>query len=237
MPLIEAGFQPPLAEGFDRFLAEPGVMKEVDAAAVQALARARRDPYDSHPPDAERIAALERLPAGPDQGDGPSAVSLVDGVEAIEPLLLIGVLKPGIQLRRITWDDAGTVALLPGLRDRVRRQAALVAGYTVGWLPELLKYADRLGQSEASAAGRQVAPDKARSLGVGLAGAALTTALAQNGWAAASLPGRPVVMRRGASTMEPFSEVDKLARGEVDAGTWQRRCWDLGIRDLSLAPG
>ena len=236
VPLIEAGFQPPLTEGFHRFLTEPGIMKDVDVATEAVLAHARPDPYDSHPPDAERIAALAKLPPGPEQGDGPPALSLVEGVEAIEPLLLVGMLKPGIQLRRVSWDDVGTVALLPGLRDRVRRQAALVGGYTIGWLPELLKYADRLGQSEASAAGRQVAPDRARSLGVGLAGAALTTALSQNGWTAESLPGRPVVMRRGASTMEPFDAVNKLAQGEVDAETWQRQCWDLGIRDLSLAP-
>jgi Zn-dependent protease with chaperone function len=236
VPLIEAGFQPPLAEGFTRFLAEPGVMKEVEAAAEKELSQPRRDPYDSHPPDAERIAALANLPPGPEQGDGPPAVSLVDGVAAIEPLLLLGVLNPGTQLRQIGWDDAGREAILPGLRERVRRQAALVSAYTIGWLPELLKYADQLGQSEARAAGQKVAPDQARPLGVGLAGAALANALAQNGWAAESLPGRPVVMRRGDSTVEPFAEVNRLARGEVDAETWQRRCWELGIRDVSLAP-
>jgi hypothetical protein len=106
----------------------------------------------------------------------------------------------------------------------------------VGWLPELLKYADRLGQAEASAARRKVAPEEARSLGVGLAGAALATALAQNGWAAESLPGRPITMRRGDAVLEPFEEADRLARGEIDPETWQRRCWELGIRDLSLAP-
>jgi heat shock protein HtpX len=236
VPLIEAGFQPPLAEGFTRFLAEPAIMKDVAAAAEERLAKARTDPYDSHPPDAERIAALAALPPGPDHTDEPAAISLVDGVELIDPAILSGILKPGLHLQRISWSDAGNVAMLPGLRERVRRQAGLVGGYTVGWLPELLKYADRLGQSEAKAAGGSVAPDQARSLGIGLAGAALATALAQNGWSAESLPGRPVVMRRGDVTLEPFREVDRLARGEQDADSWQRRCWDLGIRDLSLAP-
>jgi heat shock protein HtpX len=236
VPLIEAGFQPPLAEGFTRFLAEPDIMKEVGAAAQEQLAQAKTDPYDSHPPDAERIAALAALPAGPDYGDEPAAVTLVAGVELIDPVLLSGVLKPGLQLRMISWADAGTVALLPGLRERVRRQAGLVGSYTVGWVPELLKYADRLGDSEAKAAGATVAPDRARSLGIGLAAAALATALAQNGWTAESLPGRPLLMRHGAVTLEPFVEVNRLARGEQDADTWQRRCWDLGIRDMSLMP-
>lgn len=236
VPLIEAGFQPPLAEGFTRFLTEPEIMKDVAAAAQEQLAHAKTDPYDSHPPDAERIAALAALPAGPDYGNEPAAITLVDGVELIDPVLLVGVLKPGLQLRLISWADAGTVALLPGLRERVRRQAGLVGSYTVGWLPELLKYADRLGHSEAKAAGASVAPDRARSLGIGLAGAALANALAQNGWTAESLPGRPLLMRRGEAALEPFVEANRLARGEQDADTWQRRCWDLGIRDLSLAP-
>ena len=236
VPLVEAGFQPPVAEGFTRFLAEPVVMKDVAAATAKRLAEARTDPYDSHPPDAERIAALQALPPGRDYTDEPAAVTLVDGVDLIESVLLLGILKPGLQLRSISWADTGTVALVPGLRERVRRQAGLVGNYTIGWLPELLKYADRLGMSEAKAAGASVGPEQARSLGVGLAGAALANALAQNGWSAESLPGRPIVMRHGEATLEPFAEVNRLARGEVDADAWQRRCWELGIRDFGLLP-
>jgi hypothetical protein len=217
-------------------MAEPAIVKDVAAATARRLAEARTDPYDSHPPDAERIAALQALPAGPDYSDEPAAVTLVDGVELLESVLLLGILRPGLQLRSISWADTGTVALLPGLRERVRRQAGLVGNYTIGWLPELLKYADRLGLSEAKAAGAAVGPEQARSLGVGLAGAAFANALAQNGWSAESLPGRPIVMRQGEASLEPFAEVNRLARGEVDADAWQRRCWALGIRDLGLMP-
>jgi hypothetical protein len=237
VPLIDAGFQPPLTEGFARFLSESEVMSRIGEEAQRQLSESRSDPYDSHPPDAERIAALSALPgAGEGEDGGEPAITLVNGMEAIEPVLLVGMLKPGIQLRPIRWEEAGTVAVMPGLRDRVQRQAALVSGYTVGWVPELLKYADRLGQSEATAAGQKVAPDQARIIGFGLASAALANALSQNGWTAESLPGSPIRMRRGDAVVEPFVEVDRLTRGEVDAETWQRRCWDLGIRDLSLAP-
>jgi len=139
VPLVEAGFQPPVAEGFTRYMAEPAIVKDVAAATARRLAEARTDPYDSHPPDAERIAALQALPAGPDYSDEPAAVTLVDGVELLESVLLLGILRPGLQLRSISWADTGTVALLPGLRERVRRQAGLVGNYTIGWLPELLK--------------------------------------------------------------------------------------------------
>ena len=237
VPLLEAGFQPPLAEGFSRFLAEPGLSSRISEAAARLLAQQRADPYDSHPPDAERIAALTALPGGPSGEEGPAAVTLVEGMVAIEPVILAGILKPGVRLRPVSWDQAGAVALLPGLRERVRKQAGLVGGYTVGWLPELLKHAERLGFSEAGARRRRLAPEQARAIGLGLVGAAFAGALAQNGWSLESLPGRPVIMRRGDAVLEPFTEVDRMARGEVGVEEWQRRCWDLGIRDLSLAPG
>jgi hypothetical protein len=231
------GFQPPLTEGFAHFLSEAEVMSRVDKAALEQIAETKSNPYDSHPPDAERIAALSALPgAGEGEDSGERAITLVNGMEAIEPVLLAGMLKPGVQLRPIRWEDSGTVVLMPGFHDRVKRQAALISGYTVGWMPELLKYADRLGQSEASAFKQKLEPEQARTIGRGLAGAALANALAQNGWTAESLPGSPVRMRRGDSVIEPFTEVDRLANEQVDTESWQRRCWDLGIRDLSLAP-
>jgi hypothetical protein len=43
-------------------------------------------------------------------------------------------------------------------------------------------------------------------------------------------------MRHGDATLEPFAEVNRLAHGEVDVDAWQRRCWELGIRDWGLMP-
>ena len=237
VPLLEAGYQPPIVEGFHRFINEPEMWRRSHEAALELLAQARADPYDSHPSDNERISALEALPPGPSEDGGQAAASLIDGIAAIEPFLLVGVLRPGAPVQRIRWEDSANVALLPGLRNRAGRQAHMLRNYTVGWLPELLQYADRLGMSEASAAARQVTPEHARSLGTGLAGAALTVALADHGWSAESMPGRPVVMRRGDQTLEPFVETNRVARGETDAAAWRGRCSELGIGDFSLAPG
>jgi heat shock protein HtpX len=236
VPMIEAGFQPPLADGFEAFMSQPDIVKRSAEAADEQLASARADPYDSHPPDAERIAALAALPPGPEFDQPEPAVSLLDGLPAIDPAILSGILKPGVRLRQVSWNETGTVALLPGWRERVRQQAAMLQGYTAGWLPDLLKYADRLGQSEANAASRSVTSNEARTLGIGLAGAALAAALAGQGWTVESLPGRPVVMRRGESSINPWVELDELASGATDVESWRHRCDELGIRELSLAP-
>ena len=234
LPLLEAGYEPPIVDGFHRFINEPEVWRRSHDAALDMLAQTKTDPYDSHPPDSERIAALQSMPAGPPDVAGPAAASLLDRIDLIEPMLLVGLLNPGVRMQRIRWEDAGAVAVLPGLRTRVARQRHMLHGYTAGWLPELLKYADRLGMSEAGQAARQVTPEQARSLGIGLAGAALTVALADHGWAAESMPGRPVVMVRNGQAIEPFVEVNRLARGEVDTDEWRKRCAELGIAELKL---
>src|SRR5207302_922720 len=46
VPLVEAGYQPPIAEGFQRFLSEPEIKSAVAKAAEDRLAQSRSDPYD-----------------------------------------------------------------------------------------------------------------------------------------------------------------------------------------------
>src|SRR5260370_3286067 len=135
VPLLEAGFQPPIADGFQRFLSEPQVKEGAEKAAQELLSRGRSDPYDSHPPDTERIAALGSLPSGPDDPPGPPAATLVNGIDGIQPFLLIGILKPGLQMRRITWQDAGSRAMLPGGRARGLPPAPLAPHHSVPRLP------------------------------------------------------------------------------------------------------
>src|SRR5260370_21683248 len=106
-------------------------------------------------------------------------------------------------MRRLTWQDAGSRAMLPGWRDRVLRQPHMLRDYSVGWLPELVKYADRLGRSETAAAGRQLAPGQTRSPWGGPAGAPVAPPLAGRGWTAASLPGRAVPRRPRGGCIPP----------------------------------
>jgi hypothetical protein len=142
------------------------------------------------------------------------------------------VLQPGResgQFHILPWLGRDHADLGDAMSEQIRfpREVAGIAGPAIEFSARCPPAFER---------GAAVGPEQARSLGVGLAGAALANALAQNGWSAESLPGRPIVMRHGEATLEPFAEVNRLARGEVDADAWQRRCWALGIRDLGLMP-
>ena len=64
MPVLSAGFLPPMVEGFDRYLADPDMAKVFHDYASQALGTEVGE-YDSHPPTLERIAALQRIKQPP----------------------------------------------------------------------------------------------------------------------------------------------------------------------------
>ncbi|MFG2573670.1 M48 family metalloprotease [Streptomyces sp. NPDC048481] len=104
------GALPPVGEvhgGFPRFLAARTQER------LAALAAGRRSPrphrYDSHPPTAERIALIERLPddGRPDGSDGePAALSLLHDPERVFARLEARTLPfEAARLRRMTWDE------------------------------------------------------------------------------------------------------------------------------------
>ncbi|WP_329140424.1 M48 family metallopeptidase [Streptomyces sp. NBC_01476] len=112
------GSLPPVGEvhgGFPRMLAaRPG-------ERLAALSAGKRPPrphrYDSHPPLAERIALIEKLPAGDLSRDGkdapaddrvgePAALTLLHDQDQVFAALEARTLRPeAARLRRMGWDD------------------------------------------------------------------------------------------------------------------------------------
>jgi len=222
VPVLSAGFLPPLADGFEQFLREPRVADAVNRATQEEMKAPRIDPYDSHPSLADRLKALEGLPPGPEPASEPPALSLLENASGAEVPLAASLLKPGTPaLRPVSWPDVGIEVQVPYWEARVRREAQLLAGQTVATIPQLMLPSDWDAGARRT---RQVT-----------IGAALAVALVGSGWTLESLPGAVPVLHRGADRVEPFGIVEDLSSGKLSAQGWQERAGALGIANLRLS--
>lgn len=222
VPVLNAGFLPPLADGFAQFLREPRVADAVNRATQEEMTTPRIDRYDSHPSLPDRIKALEALPPGPESVREAPALSLLENASGVEPSLAATLLKPGVPaLRPIAWRDVGIEVQIPYWEAGVQRNATMLAGNTVSDIPRLIPPTTLDMQTRQS-----------RAVTIG---AALAVALVGTGWTVESLPGAPPVLHRGADRLEPFGIVEDLMNGKLTEPAWQARAAALGIANLQLS--
>jgi heat shock protein HtpX len=137
-PAVAAGCRPSIADGFASFIAVPGIAEAISAHVETELREAAIDPYDTHPPLRDRIAAARRLGPRQQEPDNTPAITLLDHVDAME-LRLLEALDPGgnaASLRSVSWERIGEDVYVPAWRNLAIEYASLLADYTVERLPE-----------------------------------------------------------------------------------------------------
>ena len=200
---VGAGFRPPLADGFSRFLRQTRTPWELDEV-VREPATESSEPYDSHPALNVRLSALHEAPHRPVPDPDPSAIELISDVPGLEGTLfqwMTGVDR----LQPIDWDDAIQKVWLPFWEERCRDAREGFAGVTPASLPDQRWIREPLRQAPAGCRGD-------RSSGL-----ALTVLLASRGWSIAGAPGDPVTATRDGTVIEVFTLVPRLAAGELTA--------------------
>jgi len=88
VPVLSRGFHPPLAEGFRRYLGSSRITEAVSASLDRELAEGETNPYDTHPPLRERIAAMQSLPDRETPGSDLPALSLLGDTEGLKTHLI-----------------------------------------------------------------------------------------------------------------------------------------------------
>ncbi|MGW3039812.1 M48 family metalloprotease [Kitasatospora sp. NPDC001159] len=157
--------------GLAHLLAEPARQEELARLALE-VPEAEQHPYDSHPPLAARIAAIEALPSDgrPPARSGPALGLLALPEETIARVEAVILPPESAAMRRLDWPElalwAGRARHAPGA-DALRRAVgvdlpafALLAELTAGPIWEI---ADRLPKSpQAEAAVGRVAREFTR---------------------------------------------------------------------------
>ena len=234
---LSAGYRPPIAAGFARFMAAGDIHEALEAHLVKELAHPQARPFDSHPPLRDRLLAAGRLPPGNDPQNDLPAISLIEDVASLEGQLLQRVNpKQNIGNLKLTpWEDLGQTVYVPGWRAQVQEYANLLAGVTARSLPEKVKDLAEMGSYTRDPKGRLLTPEQRAQRAGDLLAAAFCLALIASGWELHAQPGGCYV-QRGGDQLNPFQIVRELAAKKLTGPEWLLRAQAVGIEDLSLDP-
>jgi heat shock protein HtpX len=236
VPVLRAGFVPPLGAGFRQFVAGEIGRSALAAAQDHALAQEERNAFDTHPPLRARLGALEALAPGHTPAEDPLAITLLSGPEALESDLLAAVLPPSgdRRLASIAWGDVGERVYQPLWREEARSVAAHASPLPVSALAgRASPLSKTLGRKLLS--NGETAPKETRLLrGTWALGAVLAAALSRAGWVTEAPPGEPVRLRGPSGSLDPFAATRALVKGDLTPGAWAQQCERLGIVELEL---
>jgi heat shock protein HtpX len=235
VPVLDAGFRPPLAEGFGRFVKSAAIAEAISQGVAREIKDPKPDPYDTHPPLRDRIAAAENLPKGEQATADLAAITLLENVEDIERGLLAGMAgeAQAQALKPVRWESVGVEVYLPLWEKSVHENASALQGLTPASLPEISKSLVGMGWKIQIPAGRLPTGEERAQMAQGLLGQALAVALSRQGWVLHALPGE-LHFQRDDLKVEPFAVVPKLAADELKPDAWREQCAAAGISDLNL---
>ena len=226
VPALQAGVRPPIAEGFTQFLVSSTIAPQVDAALQEELHSDAADPYDTHPPLPQRLAALRGVEPTVSASADPRAISLLGNADASEAALLKHLLPPSVNdgLRPTAWTELGALVWLPRWRRHVTENQARLLGLLAGDLPSLATVPGSLAVRFQLVASPDLATSKHISESRTLLGAAFAVALYDRGFAFSAMPGELVTFTLGLQEFHPFEVLDELERGSLTSAAYAAVC-------------
>ena len=259
-PVLERGFRPPVAVGFQMFVESPTVRPQLEAYLGHALESAKTDPYDTHPNLRDRLAALERLEPSSGRGatydigpDEPPALTLLVDVPTMEEQLIAGMLRKEVRVQPIAWTDVPAQVLPLGWQELTKGAQGELAGIKTSELPSIARLtktqsqalADRLGLMKGSSQALEAAAKERAAHADAIVGAALALRLLarakgpDSGVRLEAPPGEPpsFVVERDGTRLQilPFSLMDQLRAGDVSDEQWRDQASAAGVEEVSLA--
>jgi len=235
-PMLDSGFLPPVGEGFSRFMTADTIASQVRQGVEREIFEGKSDPYDSHPPLRDRIAAAQALPQTPQQEEQKSAWTLLDDAIATEHAWLRAI-HPQAQkdtLKPVSWDEEGNIVVIPMWTKAVAEYSALLEKMTIGTLFESLGRIPEIAPNVRDPEGMLLTPEQRIERARSLVGSAVGLAMVHNGW---KLHAGPAVfyLEKEGEQVDPFQVVRQLSEGTLSSTDWKTRCQTLGISDIPVA--
>jgi Zn-dependent protease with chaperone function len=236
LPALEAGYRPPLANGFAQFIKVPNIAAAVQDRVKKELQEPTTNAYDTHPPLKDRVAALQsNAVSRQDTGNTP-AIALLDSLDGIEVELLQSIIRNRQvdTLKAVPWDRIGPVAYVPRWRDAVQKSALVLRDKTIAQLPELVANLNQIAQATPDPVGMLLTRDQRLERAAQLLWMALTVALCDRGWNFHASPGQFYLEHEGRQ-IAPGEIVTQIRSRTMTNADWIERSNSLGISDIPLA--
>lgn len=236
LPVLNDGFLPGIGEGFARFISVPPIHEQLQKEIGRAIQEAKTNPYDTHPPLRERIAATENLAGGLIHEDSNPARTLLDHPDATELRFLEKAnpdLKPGVKC--ISWDEVGSTVTIPHWKKFVMEYGLFLQGVTAESLPAQVPNFPKIGDRMRDPKGMLLGPEQRTRRAGQLFGVGLALALLDHGWILSVGPG-VFFLQHDRARLNPFAIIDQLMTGKLSAQDWSTQCRALGIAEFLLVP-
>ena len=228
-PVVAAGFRPPLAEGFRAFVDGKRIKASLEKLLQKELQEGEADPYDTHPPLAQRVAALQLPSSGDAPADDTLAIELLDHHDEAEASLI----KQDKLLEPLAWSKVAAKVFMPNWQKETNRLVKQLGPRT---LAELVMPGPKLGKLAAQLLKRDLsdAADAAARIGANWCASAVAVTLANAGWQVNNKVGRPISLRAGEQKFAPFKEFAALADGDLTVEALVQKLNDLSIAELPV---
>lgn len=236
-PVLHAGFLPPLADGFNQFINAANIAQKMDLHLEVQLADGKVDPFDTHPPLKDRVAAVAHLPAGPELAEDLPAVSLLEDVPGLERELVTQLAGPetAAKLKGIGWSEVVPQVYSPQWTQLVQLNVVALEGVTPEALVTVAGDLKTFGLTLVDYAKEKPEAEQAEELANGVVGAALTLLLTQSGATLHTAPGEEISLTHNGTEVKPFGLFSALQKGELTAETWRAQCAGLNLAGVDLA--
>jgi heat shock protein HtpX len=234
-PWLGEGTLPAVGDGFQRFVAAPVVASEISKNLSRRLQEQKTQPYDTHPPLRDRIAAAANVPDTFATQDTEPASSLLDNLPATELKFVetcVPDMRPG-SLKHVPWDDVASHVTIPTWQRFLNEYSEPLRGVTAALVPDHVPKFPEIGSRIRDPKGMLLSPPQRTARAGRLFASALALAMIRSGW---ELQVQPAIFRmwRGDEEFNPFDAINKLMSGKLSRQDWQARCSELGISELVL---
>jgi hypothetical protein len=239
LPVAVSGFQPQLAEGFQRFTNAPEIAKAMTEYVARESADEKPSPFDTHPPMGVRMERAKTLnlpvpEAEEARRNDQLMISLIDDLPSLEGALLkkyVPALAEA-ELKPLAWDATGVTVYVPLWRKEISDFVPAFGASTLKNLPRLVIAPQELMNQNARV--RKLHAEERERLAKAILFSALALCLFDHGWKLVAEPG-VLYFEFGEDQLQPGETLAAMKSGKMTAQEWESYCAERGIADWLLA--